>query len=71
MFEFLKSLGRKTIIVNLDSGNENIPYESTIDIRDLISLDIVMKELNLGPNGFLLTSLTSLRFYFVLHGIPH
>eukprot|EP01080_Neovahlkampfia_damariscottae_P007186 gene7186-11498_t len=54
MFEFLKSLGRKTIIVNLDSANEILPYEATIDIKDLVSLEKVMTQLNLGPNGSIL-----------------
>ena len=54
MNEFLKSLGRKSIIVNLDSANEILPYEATIDIKDLVSLENVMRELNLGPNGSIL-----------------
>lgn len=40
-------------LVNLDpAANSNaFEYEPAIDIRDLISLDDVMNELNYGPNG--------------------
>lgn len=39
------------MIVNLDPANEEVPYEADIDIRDLVSLERVMEELDLGPNG--------------------
>jgi GTPase SAR1 family protein len=51
MKQFLNSTGRKTIIVNLDAANENLPYECEIDIQDLICIETVMEELHLGPNG--------------------
>ncbi|TCD71295.1 ATP binding protein [Steccherinum ochraceum] len=40
-------------LVNLDpaANSEAFEYEPAIDIRDLISLDDVMNELNYGPNG--------------------
>lgn len=38
-------------MVNLDPAAEAKKYEFTVDIRDLISLEDVMEELNLGPNG--------------------
>ncbi len=30
--EFLNGIGRKTVIVNLDPANENLPYECAINI---------------------------------------
>ncbi|CAL5395468.1 unnamed protein product [Camellia sinensis] len=46
---------RRTIhIVNLDPAAENFNYPVAMDIRELISLDDVMEELGLGPNGGLL-----------------
>jgi GTPase SAR1 family protein len=33
-------------------GNSQLPYETVLDVcEDVISLDSVMSELNLGPNG--------------------
>nr|KYP61752.1 GPN-loop GTPase 3 [Cajanus cajan] len=43
---------RRTInVVNLDPAAENFDYPVAMDIRELISLDDVMEELGLGPNG--------------------
>ncbi|KAI9123729.1 hypothetical protein K1719_005029 [Acacia pycnantha] len=38
-------------VVNLDPTAENFDYPVAMDIRELISLDDVMEELGLGPNG--------------------
>ncbi len=38
-------------VVNLDPGAEFLPYDPDFDIRDYISLDSIMSEYNLGPNG--------------------
>ncbi|CCD25994.2 putative signal sequence-binding GTPase GPN3 NDAI_0G02190 [Naumovozyma dairenensis CBS 421] len=50
----MQTIGRRAHIVNLDPAAEPNQYEFTIDIRDLISLDDVMEELDLGPNGGLI-----------------
>ncbi len=42
--------------VNLDPGVRHLPYGPDIDIRDYVSLDAVMQEYELGPNGALLVS---------------
>ncbi|MEM0158716.1 MAG: ATP/GTP-binding protein, partial [Thermoplasmataceae archaeon] len=39
------------VVVNLDPGSEFVPYDPEIDIRETISLDQIMSEFNLGPNG--------------------
>lgn len=47
-------LNRKVEVINLDPANENMIYEPKIDIRELITVEDVMKNLNLGPNGALM-----------------
>lgn len=37
--------------MNLDPANDLLPYEPTIDISDLIQLEDVANEYDLGPNG--------------------
>ncbi|SCV04739.1 LAMI_0H18690g1_1 [Lachancea mirantina] len=49
----IQTIGRRAHIVNLDPAAEPGQYEFTVDIRNLISLDDVMEELELGPNGSL------------------
>ena len=41
-------------VVNLDPAAEEILYQPSVDIRELISLEDVMEELELGPNGGLI-----------------
>ena len=54
MREFLTGLGRKVAVVNLDPGNDILPYECEVDISTLVTLVDVMEKLMLGPNGGLL-----------------
>lgn len=49
----MQTIGRRAHIVNLDPAANATEYEFTIDIRDLISLEDVMEEMHLGPNGSL------------------
>jgi len=41
-------------VVNLDPGSEVTPYEPAWDIRKLVSVDALMREEKLGPNGAML-----------------
>jgi GPN-loop GTPase len=45
---------RRIHVGNLDPAAEHFGYELAFDIRDLISVEEVMEELNLGPNGGLI-----------------
>ncbi|XP_026740060.1 GPN-loop GTPase 2 [Trichoplusia ni] len=54
MSKLLKKLGRQVIVVNLDPANDTMSYKPDIDIRQLIVLEEVMDQYNLGPNGALL-----------------
>ena len=49
--KWFKLRGLDAVIVNLDPGAENLPYEPDVDIRDWISLKEVMETNDLGPNG--------------------
>ena len=53
MRQFLQSLGRTCVIINLDPANDVLPYEAAVDIRELISLEGAAAECELGPNGSL------------------
>lgn len=39
------------LTVNLDPGVVNLPYTPDVDVREWISLEEVMKDYGLGPNG--------------------
>lgn len=54
MNQFLNAIGRNSLIVNLDPANDRPPYECTLDIRDFITLEEVMDDRQLGPNGGLI-----------------
>jgi GPN-loop GTPase len=43
--------GLDSIVVNLDPGAENLPYNPDVDIRDWVKLSEVMESHSLGPNG--------------------
>lgn len=60
MHQFMSAIGRKLCIINLDPANDRLPYPCELDIRDFISLEEIMEELNLGPNGGLMYALESL-----------
>jgi GTPase SAR1 family protein len=51
MKEWMENLSYDAITVNLDPGAEFLPYTPDIDIRENISLESVMQNYNLGPNG--------------------
>ncbi|KAH7864130.1 hypothetical protein Vadar_026107 [Vaccinium darrowii] len=54
LYEHCETMRRTIHIVNLDPAAENFDYPVAMDIRELISLDDVMEELGLGPNGGLM-----------------
>lgn len=53
MSKVLKKIGRKTVLINLDPANDCMSYNPDIDIRNLIVLEDVMDQYELGPNGAL------------------
>ncbi|EPQ28430.1 uncharacterized protein PFL1_04256 [Pseudozyma flocculosa PF-1] len=49
-----QSIGRNVHLFNLDPAAERFEFQPSIDIKELISLEDVMEELKLGPNGGLI-----------------
>jgi GTPase SAR1 family protein len=47
----IKNMYLNVGIANLDPGIENLPYEASFDIRKYFTIENIMNELNLGPNG--------------------
>ncbi|KAJ5637490.1 GPN-loop GTPase 3 [Penicillium lividum] len=54
VIQHLQSTRRSCFYVNLDPAAESFTYQPDLDIRDLITLEDVMEELQLGPNGGLI-----------------
>ncbi|KAJ5378945.1 GPN-loop GTPase 3 [Penicillium cosmopolitanum] len=54
LIQHLQSTRRSCFYVNLDPAAENFTYQPDLDIRELITLEDVMEELGLGPNGGLI-----------------
>ncbi|KAJ8610525.1 hypothetical protein MRB53_038517 [Persea americana] len=54
LISHLRTLKRSAIYVNLDPAATDFVYEPDVDIKDLISLEDVMEEEGLGPNGGLI-----------------
>jgi len=54
LIQHLQTVRRSCFYVNLDPAAETFNYTPDLDIRDLISLDDVMEEMSLGPNGGLI-----------------
>ncbi|XP_020176778.1 GPN-loop GTPase 3 [Aegilops tauschii subsp. strangulata] len=54
LYQHCETVGRRIHMVNLDPAAEHFSYPVSTDIRELISLDDVMEELGMGPNGGLI-----------------
>lgn len=54
LIQHLQNTRRSCFYVNLDPAAETFSYEPDLDIRELITLEDVMEELGLGPNGGLM-----------------
>jgi GPN-loop GTPase len=50
----LQNNRRSCFYINLDPAADDFAFEPDIDIKDLVSLDDVMEEMSLGPNGGLI-----------------
>ncbi|KAK4494505.1 hypothetical protein PRZ48_014803 [Zasmidium cellare] len=49
--QFMRAVARPCSVGNLDPANDNIPYEASFDVRELVNVDEVMEREELGPNG--------------------
>ncbi|MEM2123190.1 MAG: ATP/GTP-binding protein [Candidatus Bathyarchaeia archaeon] len=48
---WLEGLGLKVRVANLDPGCKATPYRSDFDVRDFFTVEGLMDEMGLGPNG--------------------
>jgi GPN-loop GTPase len=58
------AIGRACSVVNLDPANDRTNYPCALDIRDLVTLEEVMRDDRLGPNGGILYALEELENNF-------
>lgn len=54
--QFYNAIGRQCCIINLDPANDRLPYSTlnSLDIRDYLTIEEIMEEKKLGPNGGLI-----------------
>jgi len=52
--ERLRQEKQKVAVMNLDPGVAFLPYAPEIDVRDYMTIETVMAEYGLGPNGALI-----------------
>ncbi|MGB9676156.1 MAG: ATP/GTP-binding protein [Candidatus Bathyarchaeales archaeon] len=52
--EWLRIAKQDVAIVNLDPGVLTLPYTPDVDVRDYISIESLMEQYELGPNGALI-----------------
>lgn len=70
VYKFYKEkLNREVEVVNLDPANENMNYSPKIDIMQLVTVQDVMQNYKLGPNGALMYCMEYLQenFDWLLH----
>lgn len=64
MQQFMGAIERKCSIVNLDPANDHTSYQPAVDVRDLVTIDEIMEQESLGPNGGVLFALEELEHNF-------
>ncbi|WEW56868.1 hypothetical protein PRK78_002323 [Emydomyces testavorans] len=64
MQQFMSAIGRKCSVVNLDPANDRTSYIPALDVRDLITLEEIMAEDTLGPNGGILYAMEEIEQNF-------
>jgi GPN-loop GTPase len=47
----MSAIGRECSVVNLDPANDRTNYPCALDIRKLVTLEEIMSDDSLGPNG--------------------
>jgi GPN-loop GTPase len=62
--QFMSAVNRPCSVANLDPANDNIPYEATFDVRDVVSVEDVMEREELGPNGGVLWAMEEVEANF-------
>lgn len=62
--QFMAAINRPRSVANLDPANDNIPYDATFDVRELVNVEEVMEREELGPNGGVLWAMEELEANF-------
>jgi hypothetical protein len=52
--EYLQQLDKDVLALNLDPGATALPYNPDVDVRNYVSVQGLMEEYRLGPNGALI-----------------
>ena len=60
----MSAIGRKCSVVNLDPANDATTYPCALDVRSLVTLEEIMEDDRLGPNGAVLYALEELEHNF-------
>ena len=60
----MAAIERPCAVVNLDPANDRTSYSPDLDVRNLLTLEEVMGEEELGPNGAILYALEELEHNF-------
>ncbi|KAK0629692.1 hypothetical protein B0T17DRAFT_488958 [Bombardia bombarda] len=60
MHQFMGAIGRQCSVINLDPANDHTNYPCALDIRSLVTLEEIMADDRLGPNGGVLYALEEL-----------
>ncbi|KAK3318640.1 putative GTP binding protein [Apodospora peruviana] len=60
MQQFTGAIGRQCSVINLDPANDHTNYPCALDIRSLVTLEEIMSDDRLGPNGGVLYALEEL-----------
>ncbi|EFX03023.1 hypothetical protein CMQ_2952 [Grosmannia clavigera kw1407] len=60
MHQFMGAIGRQCSVVNLDPANDQTSYPCALDIRSLVTLEEIMADDKLGPNGGVLYAIEEL-----------
>jgi len=55
--DWLRDNEVRVATVNLDPAVEELPYEPDVDVRDYVTVDQVMREYKLGPNGAIVAAI--------------
>jgi GTPase SAR1 family protein len=69
---YLTRIGLDSVLINLDPGALDLPYEPDVDVRDWITLGDVMETYGLGPNGAQVVSadMVALEMHRLKEAIP-
>lgn len=61
---FLAEQGATVIAVNLDPAVRHIPYSADVDCREMIDVNIITEDYDLGPNGAMIVATDLLTTHF-------